>query len=110
MGLMEYRRANFNQALEMNRRCVACPDKCEARSATAHAVSAMAAQRLGLIDLAQSELAQAQEAFKGPFALSDSPRGVRQGLWQDWAIARVLLREAAAQMDRKGVGRADSRR
>jgi hypothetical protein len=94
MGLLEYRRGNFTQALEMNRRCLAFPDKNQAREVTVHAISAMAAQRLGLPDLAHSELAQAQEAFTAPFAQNDVPRGVGQGLWQDWVIAHVLEREA----------------
>jgi tetratricopeptide (TPR) repeat protein len=104
MGLLEYRRGNYTDALESNRRCLALPDRNEARSATVHAISAMAAERLGQRDLAQSELEQAQEAFKRPFAQgSPVPRGEGQGVWQDWAIARILLREAATQVDRKDV-------
>ncbi len=99
LGMMEYRRGNFAQALDWNRRCEAFADKNQARSVTVHAVSAMAAYRLGQPALALTELAQAREIFVGPFAKAATPRGQGQGVWQDWAIARVLLREAVALVD-----------
>jgi hypothetical protein len=63
----------------------------------------MAAQRLGQPGLARAELALAREFFAGPFARDVYyPRGEGQGHWQDWAIARVLEREAAALIGETG--------
>jgi serine/threonine protein kinase len=103
LGLSDYRRGDFAQAMAWNRKCLAFPDSNQARSATAHVVSAMAAQRLGQPGLARAELALAREFFAGPFARDVYyPRGEGQGHWQDWAIARVLEREAAALIGETG--------
>jgi tetratricopeptide (TPR) repeat protein len=95
MALMEYRKGNFTRAQEWCRKSMDFPDSNQARSATIHAIRALAAQKLGQPDLAKSELTRARVFFNGPLAQdSISPRGEGQGFWQDWAIARVLVREA----------------
>jgi hypothetical protein len=100
LSMMEYRRGNFSKATEWTQRCLAFPDKNESRSAAAHAIFAMAAQRLGQRTLALSELMQARAFFAGPFAQEvQYPRGDRQGFWFDWTIARILLREASGQVE-----------
>jgi hypothetical protein len=99
LALLDYRRGEFSQALDWNRKCLAFPDENQARAATAHAVSAMAAHRVGQSDLARAELALGQKLLAGPFAHDTYyPRGEGQGHWQDWAIASVLTREAAAMI------------
>ncbi len=95
MGLMEYRRGNFTQALEWSSRSEGFSETTQPRRACVHAISAMAAHRLGQSELATAELAAAKKIFERPFA-KDSlyPGGESNGLWFDWAIARVLLRES----------------
>jgi hypothetical protein len=97
MAMLEYRRGNFDAALEQHRRCLAFPNKNEAREAAVRAVGAMAAYRLGKREMAKSELAQVREIFSQPFPSNEQrPRGSG---WQDWSIAQILLREAAAMVD-----------
>jgi hypothetical protein len=100
LSMMEYRRGNFSKAAEWTQRCLAFPDKNESRSAAAHAISAMAAQRLGQRESALSELTKARGFFAGPFTQEVKyPRGEGQGFWFDWSIARILLREASAKFE-----------
>jgi tetratricopeptide (TPR) repeat protein len=95
MALMEYRKGNFDRALEWCRRSLEFPDTNDARSATVHAIGAMAARKLGQLELANSELAGSQEIAKR--ALAPDPMAFQsqsQGYWQDCGIARILLKEA----------------
>ena len=100
MALVEYRKGNFARTQEWCRRSLAFPDSNDARSATVHAVGSLAARKLGQSELADSELASAQEIAKR--ALGPNPMALQnqgQGYWQDCAIARVLLREAENTVD-----------
>jgi serine/threonine protein kinase len=95
MALMEYRKGNFSRAQEWCRKSQEFPDSNDTRNATVHAIGAMAAQNLGQLEAAHSELALAQAASKkiftpDPFNL----KGRWQIYWQDGAIARVLIKEA----------------
>jgi hypothetical protein len=95
MALMEYRKGNFARAQEWCRRSLEFPDSNDARNATVHAIGTLAARKLGQSELADSELASAQEIAKR--ALGPNPMALQnqgQGYWQDCAIARILLREA----------------
>ena len=95
MALVEYRKGNHQAALDWCRRCLDYPNRNDARSATIHAIGAMAAKRLGQNDLAAAELASSREFDKlisGP--APSAPRGLGQVYWHDIAIAKVLLKEA----------------
>ena len=95
MALMEYRKGNFMGAQKWCRMCLDFPDSNDARSATVHAIGAMAARKLGQPDIARSELARSLELSDrtaGPDTLTFQAQG--QGYWQDCAIARILLEEA----------------
>jgi hypothetical protein len=95
MALVEYRKGNFARTQEWCRRSLEFPDSNDARSATVHAIGSLAARGLGQSELAEAELASAQEIAKralGPNPLALQNQG--QGYWQDCAIARILLREA----------------
>jgi hypothetical protein len=98
LSMMAYQSGNFTGALTWSRLCLAVPDANQAREAAARAVVAAAAARLGKLDEARSHLAKADAIFAGPFDRDVYyPRGKGQGHWLDWAIARVLLREAHDQ-------------
>ena len=96
LAMMAYRCGDFSAALEWSRQCLASPDANQARSAAAQALVAMAAQKLGQPAVAKPALEQAQTIFTGPFDRDVYfPRGQGNGHWLDWAIARVLVSEAA---------------
>ena len=97
LGLREYRCGRFEEALAWSERSLTFPDQCDARIAAVHAISALGAHQLGKTGQARSELHLAQQLFGAPF-VSDSPypRGQVKGSWFDWAIARVLVKEAVA--------------
>lgn len=95
MALLEYRKGNFPVAQEWCRKCLDFPDSNDARSTTIHAIGAMAARKLGQLELAVSELARAKEFSQRTVGSSPMTfEGAAQGYWQDCAIARLLLREA----------------
>jgi serine/threonine protein kinase len=100
MALVEYRKGNCEAALEWRRRCLEYPNQHDPRSATIHAIAAMAAKDLGQMDLAHAELALSREFEKrisGPNPTV--PRGLGQVYWHDIAIAKVLLKEAEKAME-----------
>lgn len=95
MALMEYRKGNFTGAQEWCHTSLAFPDSNDARSATVHAIGAMAARKLGKLELARAELDESQDFFKQTVGMDPlTVRGLEQGYWQDCAIARLLLKEA----------------
>jgi hypothetical protein len=96
MELMEYRRGNFSQALEWGRKSQSYieVETTEPRLACVHAISAMAAHRLGQPELAAAELALAKKIFERPFEKDSLYPGGKLNIWFDWAIARVLLQES----------------
>ena len=97
LALWEYRAGNFAKAAEWGRRCVAYPEPNAPRTATARVILAMAYQRLGRVEEAQSELAKGREIVEGKFK---SRVGTPvQGFWFDWIFARILLRESAAMVE-----------
>jgi tetratricopeptide (TPR) repeat protein len=100
LGMLAYREGDFEKAIELGRKCLAYPDANQARAATSQSVMAMAAQRLGRPEMARVELARARAMFAGPFNQdSINPRGQGNGIWQDWAIARVMEREASTLIE-----------
>jgi serine/threonine protein kinase len=100
VALLEYRKGNYQAALEWCRKSQAYPDANSARSATVHAIGAMAAQALGMQDLAQTELALSKKFIEMSGGTEPTlSGGGNLGFWQDCAIARVLVREAKRMED-----------
>ncbi|MEO5714181.1 MAG: hypothetical protein ABIT37_11895, partial [Luteolibacter sp.] len=99
LAMMSWRSGDFAGALEWSSRCRACPTRNLSRDATAHALAAMAEQRLGHSDQARADLEKARAILAGPYD-SDAyyPRGKENGHWFNWSIARLLDREATALM------------
>ena len=69
------------------------------RIAATRTLAAMGAYRLGQMETAANELKQARGLLAGPYENSYTPRGEGNGHWADWAIARLLEREAAALIE-----------
>jgi hypothetical protein len=94
--LSNYRRNDLTNALSWAQKSVQSPDSNAASLATGHCILAMTLQRLGNVEAASSELAQARH-----FVESDLKPGIagntREGFWFDWAVVRRLLIEAAAK-------------
>lgn len=96
MALLEYRRGNFSEAIDWCQISKDFPDSNDARNATVHAISAMAAAKLGQAARAHTDLAVAQAfVISSPMPDASSYQGPGQGYWLDCAIARILIREAA---------------
>jgi hypothetical protein len=103
LAMMAYRSGDFKGALAWRDKCLAYPDSNQARTAAIHAVGAMAAQRLGQAEQARAELEKARAMFVAPFARDATyPRGEGNGFWFDWAVARILLREAESAVPAEG--------
>jgi len=96
LGLMQYRRGDYQGALTWIERSLEINDSNNARIAAAHIVAAMAQQRLARIAEA-AESFHAAEALINRYAEADEA-GRRQlnGFWFDWINNRILLREARA--------------
>ncbi|HET7536986.1 MAG TPA: serine/threonine-protein kinase [Candidatus Didemnitutus sp.] len=94
LALWEYRRGNFATAMQWGRRCLASSDHNAPRSATAHVILAMAAAKLGQREEAEAELAKGREMIEARYRGRDERGTPVQGFWFDWALARILLREA----------------
>ena len=96
MGLLEYRRGNYANALKWSQRCVASPEVNGPRTAAARLVSAMAWFQLGRSGEAQTDLAAARELIEDKARTPFDRGSPIQGFWFDWAFARILQREATA--------------
>ncbi|MEO6003188.1 MAG: serine/threonine-protein kinase [Opitutus sp.] len=100
LGLMEYRRGNFAQAVEWLQRCLAYPESNAPRTATARVILAMAYHQLGREAEAQIEFKTGREIVESKLSKGKLDRGTPiQGFWFDWAFARILLRESAALIE-----------
>ena len=99
LGLLEYRRGNYLQAVEWCRRCLAYPGANAPRTATAQVILAMSYHRLGRADEARVELAAGREIVENKFKNRLDAGGPVQGFWFDWLFARILLRESLAQLE-----------
>jgi tetratricopeptide (TPR) repeat protein len=104
MGLLEYRRGNYAEALRCSQRCLDCHEVNAPRTATAKVILAMAHFQMGRGVEAQATLAQARAMVESK-ARAPADRGSPiNGFWFDWAFARVLLREAGALIGPAGRG------
>jgi hypothetical protein len=99
LAMYAWRAGNFAEALEWSRKGLASPIANPPRLAGTHALAAMAAYRLGQTESAQADFEKGRAILAGPYGNSYTPRGEGNGNWADWAIARLLKREAAAVLE-----------
>lgn len=99
MALFAYRKDNYRDAADWSRRCLAYPGSNAPRTATVLSILAMASHRLGQTEEARAELLAAQETVERYFKGRPDRGNPVQGFWFDWIFARVLVREATAQID-----------
>ena len=99
LGLLEYRRGNYQKAVEWCRRCLAYPGTNAPRTATAQVILAMACHQLGRDAEAQGELAIGREIVERKFKNRMDAGGPVQGFWFDWIFAQILLREGTALLE-----------
>ncbi len=98
LGLWDYRRGDYAEALRWGQVCLQAPDENGPRDATALAIMALAATKLGDEAAARAYLAQAAEVTTLKHR-APADRGTPvQGFWFDWSFARILQREAAHQL------------
>ena len=99
LGLLEYRRGNYQKAVEWCRRCLAYPGTVAPRTAAAQVILGMAYARLGRDAEAQAELAIGREIVERKYQNRMDMGGPVQGFWFDWALAQILLREGTALLE-----------
>ena len=94
LSLDAYRKGDFELAVQWARRCLRHPNLNPSRNAAVRTILAMALHHIGHIDEARTELdlarAEVIANFNKPFQMGTS----EEGFWFDWAIARILLKEA----------------
>jgi hypothetical protein len=98
LELMEYRRGNYLAAIDWGKRGLSYGDKGPAWTATIHVILAMTYQRLGQIAQARDELSKTQEMVDPKFRAGVYVGGRGDGIWFDWLLARILEREAIANI------------
>ncbi|HWA25058.1 MAG TPA: serine/threonine-protein kinase [Lacunisphaera sp.] len=99
LGLLEYRRGNFQKAADWCQRCLDYPGTNAPRTATAQVILAMSYHRLGRAAEARAELAAGREIIEHKFQTRLNGGGPVQGFWFDWLFARILLRESIALLE-----------
>jgi hypothetical protein len=99
LALMEYRRGNYEGAINWCNRCLAYGADSPSRTATIHAILAMACHRLGQTENARSELAQSRELIDNKFNAGLNAGDGNQGYWFDWVLGQILEREAVTDIE-----------
>jgi hypothetical protein len=95
LGLLEYRRGNYEKAWLWSKRSLDFPARTAARDAAARIVQAMAAWQINrqteARSLLQRERGIVETKILPPLRIVDRDAG----FWFDWLDAHILLREAA---------------
>jgi len=99
LELMEYRRGNYLSAIDWGKRGLNYGDKGPSWTATIHVILAMTYQRLGQVARARDELSTSQEMIDPKFRAGVYVGGRGDGIWFDWLLARILEREAIANIE-----------
>jgi tetratricopeptide (TPR) repeat protein len=89
LGLLEYRRGNYSQAMEWCRRSLDTSTFMPLPTVMDRVILAMCFHKLGDAAAARSELGQAKSPVMGGMN-----RGFDKWHWHDWVFARLLLQEA----------------
>ncbi len=93
--LYHFRRGDSEQVAAWAEKCLAYPDDSGTRTASTLCLTAMNHHRLGDREQAHADLEKAREMIPSAPDLDENPNLEYRGFWFSWAIARVLLREAA---------------
>jgi hypothetical protein len=96
LGLLEYRRGNFEKAVAWLQQSLNYSDPDQSHKVLASVIMGMACRQLGQSEGAEMELQQARNLVKRYFDAFPNPKldDVQVGQFQDWLMARILLREA----------------
>jgi len=98
-ALLEYRLGNYAKSEEWCRQCLSYPEYNASRTATARVILALDSHYQQQPDRARAELALATDSINRKFADGLNPGASSQGFWFDWVFARILLQEAATQIE-----------
>jgi len=99
LGLLEYRRGNYNNAVEWAHRSLDTATSVVALpNAADHVISALSLHQLGNQSAARFELQQAENALHTGFDLEFDIWH-----WRDWVFMRLLLREANLLIEKEPV-------
>ena len=71
-------------------------DNTTAQTATLRVILAMSCHRQGQADEAGSQFSKARDVIEAQFKNGLEHGNSSLGMWYDWVIARILLREATA--------------
>jgi len=103
LSLFDYRRGNLTNAVADGQRCLGYSDARPTCVAMSHLVMAMAFNQLHQPAAARSELATSRELIEPHFSNGlEKISGLGSdttGLWHDWVMAYLLLRETTADME-----------
>jgi len=99
-ALLEYRLGNYAKSEEWCRQCLSYPEYNASRTATARVILALDSRHQQQPDRARAELALATDSINRKFADGLNPGTSSQGFWFDWVFARILLQEAATQIEK----------
>jgi hypothetical protein len=96
LALWEYRAGSPAEAVVWCRRCLASEDRPPVRAASARIILAMSLQRLGKTEEAHTQLKQGRAVIESRFENSLAVGDGNVGVWFDWVMSRLWLREAEA--------------
>ena len=103
LSLFDFRRGNLTNAVADGQRCLGYSDARPTCVAMSHLVMAMAFNQLHQPAAARSELATSRELIEPHFSNGlEKISGLGSdttGLWHDWVMAYLLLRETTADME-----------
>ncbi|HLX72690.1 MAG TPA: serine/threonine-protein kinase [Verrucomicrobiae bacterium] len=99
LSLWEYRRGNYRGSIDWGNRCLGYGDDSLSRTATIHAIRALAYHRLGQSENAHSELALSRELIDATFKRGLVTWNDIQGYWFDWVLGQILEQEAIVDIE-----------
>lgn len=94
LALWEYRRGNFNQAVDWLEKCSRCPDQSPSCVAAVHILRSMACLQLGRNEQADSELALGRKMVNAYFGKKLEIGDDKAGRLGGWIMNPIFLREA----------------
>jgi len=102
IALWKYRSGDYRGAEELCEICLTNQNQVPVQMESERMILALSHFQLGRGEEAKSALAQGratiEEKFKTPLSRGDA----RQGFWWDWVVARRLMREAGAVIEKSG--------
>jgi len=99
LALAEYRRDRFDAAVAWCEKSLNFQNTNPSRGTNVRLVLAMSHYRLGQIEVARTELAEARQQVDSQFNGGLQIGSGAAGFWFDWVFARVLLREASGLIE-----------